>query len=68
VAYFWACLFTLLGIVGGELIAWLHERWVDRYHPTMTIEEATEQLKAELAEHRRQTEEAMWRAIWDREE
>jgi hypothetical protein len=61
----WNVVFMVLGIVGSEVAGWLHQRWVTRHRPTMSIEEATEHLKAELAEHRRLTEEAMWQAIWD---
>lgn len=58
---------TFVGIVGGvlaaELVAWVRHRRTRR-KPSMTIEEATEQLKAELAEHARRTEEAMLRIVF----
>jgi hypothetical protein len=59
--YIWTVVFMGAGILGGELVAWLRQFWLARYGPTLSIEDATEQIMAELAEQRRLAEDAMWR-------
>jgi hypothetical protein len=59
--YIWAFVFMLGGVVGDQLAAWLRHRWLARHRPTMSIEEATDRIMAELAEERHVAEEAMGR-------
>jgi hypothetical protein len=66
--FLWAVLFMVGGITGGELVAWVRGAWVARYQPTMSVEEATDRILAELAEHRRLAEEAMWRIVSDNDD